>query len=148
LLLPEINILPIIVAALIPNIIGAIYYGPLFGKSWLSSMGKTADDMKGRNEALIYGSALLLSIIIAFFLNWILQMGHKDVNEAGELFFASHKTFQHGALHGMMLCFAFVMPVIVSLGLFQKTAAKNILLNVGFWFLCFAIMGGIIDVWN
>jgi len=147
-LIPEINILPIIVAALVPNIIGAIYYGPLFGKSWLSSLGMTTEDMKGRNEALIYGSALGLSLIISFFINWVLQMGHKNVSEAGELIFASYNTFPHGALHGMMLCMAFVMPVIVCLGLFQKSSAKNVLLNVGFWLVCYALMGGILDVWQ
>jgi len=147
-LIPEINILPIVVAALVPNIIGAIYYGPLFGKSWLGSLGMTTEDMKGRNEALIYGSALGLSLIISFFINWVLQMGHKNVSEAGELIFASHNTFPHGALHGTMLCMAFVMPVIVCLGLFQKSSAKNVLLNVGFWFICYALMGGILDVWQ
>jgi len=146
--MPSINYLAILVAALIPNIIGAIYYGPLFGKQWLDSLGFTSDDMKGRNEAVIYGSALLLSAVVAMFLKFTIELVHKDVNGAGELYFASFHTFQHGALHGAMIAATLVVPVIISLGLFQKQSGKNILLNSVFWIICFALMGGILDVWN
>jgi len=146
--MPEINFIAVIVAALIPNIIGAIYYGPLFGKPWMDSLGYTKSDFEGRNEPLIYGSALLLSGVVAFFLKIIVELVHKDVNAAGELIFASHHTFGHGALHGALICLSFAVPVIICLGLFQKSTAKNIILNVVFWLICFALMGGILDVWN
>jgi len=47
-----------------------------------------------------------------------------------------------------MFAVAFAVPVIVSLGLFHKASAKTNLLNVAFWILCFAVMGGILDVWQ
>jgi len=144
--MPEFNFIAIIVAALVPNILGAIYYGPLFGKPWLVSLNFTAEDMKGRNEPLIYGSALMLSFIVAFFLKFILEITHKGVQN-GELVFESFHTFPHGALHGMGIAVGFVLPVVICLGLFQKTKGTNILLNSVFWLICFAVMGGILDVW-
>lgn len=147
-LTPEINIFAIIVAAIIPNAFGALYYGFIFEKPWLKSLGMTSEDMKGRNELLIYGLSFLMAFIVAFFLNFIIGMVHKDVNAAGELILASHHTFDHGFLHGSLLAFTFVAPVIVSLGLFQKNTAKNILINVVFWIICFGLMGGIVDVWQ
>ncbi len=108
----------------------------------------TAEDMKGRNELVIYGLAFVMAFIVAFFLNFVIGMVHKDVNDAGELILASHHTFGHGFLHGGLLAFAFVAPVIVSLGLFQKNTGKNILINVVFWVLCFGLMGGVLDVWQ
>lgn len=146
-MMPEFNFIAIIVAALIPNILGAIYFGPVFGKPWMASLGYTKADFEGRNEPLIYGTALVMSFIIAFFLKFILEMGHKNVNDAGELIFAGTHTFGHGAFHGSMIALAFAVPVIICLGLFQKSTGKNILLNAGFWWLCFAVMGGILDVW-
>ncbi|GLR17624.1 DUF1761 domain-containing protein [Portibacter lacus] len=146
--MPEFNILAILVAAIVPNIIGALYYGPLFGKTWLESFGMTAEDMKGRNEALIYGGALLCSFVIAFFLFFFMSMGHRDVLEGGEVVINSFATFKHGAFHGFMMFFGLVMPVIIALALFHKTKLKNVLLNIGFWALCFAVMGGILDVWR
>ena len=146
-LTPEINILAILAAAIIPNAFGALFYGALFGKTWLQSFGKTEEDMKG-NEVVTYGIAFVMSFIIAFFVRFVIGMGHKNVNEAGELIIASHETFGHGAFHGLMICIGFIIPVIVSLGLFHKATAKNILLNVVFWAICFALMGGVVDVWQ
>jgi len=147
-MMPEISILAILAAAIIPNLVGAIYFGPLFGKTWLASLGFTAEDMQNRNEALIYGNAFLLSIVIAFFLKINIEMFHKDVGTTGELVFSSFHTFAHGALHGSIFAMTLVIPVVVCLGLFQKQGAKNILLNTGFWLICFALMGGILDFWS
>ncbi len=146
--MPEFNYIAIIVTALVPNVLGAIYYGPLMGKRWLSSLNFTSEDLKGRNEALIYGSALGLSFIVAFFLKFITELIHKEVGQNGELVFGSFHTFGHGAIHGAGLALGFVIPVIISLGLFQKTKASNIIINSLFWLICFSIMGGILDVWT
>lgn len=146
--MPDINIFAILVAGIIPNALGTPYYGPLFGKPWLASLGFTADDMKGRNEALIYGGALLFSLIIAFFLKMNIEFMHADtLAEGGPVFHSFHR-FGHGAFHASMFGLTLVAPVITCLVLFQKNTGKNILLNVAFWVLCFAIMGGILDAWS
>lgn len=146
--MPELNYIAIIVAALVPNVLGAIYFGPLVGKQWLSSLNFTAEDLKGRNEALIYGSALLLSGIVAFFIKFMIEMIHKEVGPNGDLLFGSFHTFSHGALHGAGLCIGLTIPIIICLGLFQKAKASNILINCVFWLMCFSIMGGILDMWS
>lgn len=146
--MPEVNYIAVVVAALVPGIMGAIYYGPLLEKQWLSSMEKTKEEMVPNNMPVSYGLALVMALIISLFMKFVMELVHKDVSDAGELIFASHHTFGHGAFHGILLCLSFAVPVIVSLGLFQKNSAKNILLNVAFWLICFALMGGILDVWN
>jgi len=144
----DLNFIAIIVAALVPSILGALYYGPLFQKQWLSSLGRTEEEMVPNSMPLTYGLGLLMALIVSFFLKFNIELSHKDVNDAGELIYGSFHTFQHGALHGAMIALTTVVPVIVSLSLFQKSSGKNILLNVVFWTVCFAIMGGILDVWN
>ena len=146
--MPEINWLAIIVAAIVPSIMGAIYYGPLFEKQWLSSLGKTKEEMEPSNMAVTYGLALLMAVLVAMSLKMTIELVHKDLNSSGELIFGSFHTFGHGALHGALLCISFVVPIIVSLSLFQKTSGKNIILNIVYWTICFAIMGGILDAWN
>ncbi len=144
---PEINWLAIIVAGLVPSILGAIYYGPLFESQWLSSLGKTKEEMVPNNMPVTYGLALIMALLASMSIKMILEGMHKDVNAAGELFFNSTHTFGHGALHGAFLAIFFVCPIIVSLSLFQKNSGKNIILNVIFWIACFALMGGILDAW-
>jgi hypothetical protein len=114
----------------------------------LKSFGKTKAEMEAGNQALTYVGALLLAFVVAFFMNFVFQAVHKDIGADGTIVTASFNTFKHGAFHGFLLCFGFVIPAIVSLGLFHKAKASNILLNVGFWLICFTIMGGIIDVWK
>jgi len=59
---PNLNVIAIIVAGLIPNILGALYYGPIFGKAWRDSLGKTEEDLKHSNEAIVYGIALVVGM--------------------------------------------------------------------------------------
>ncbi len=146
--MPEVNWIAVIVAGLIPTIIGMLYYGPIFGKAWYGSMGKTQAEMEPDNPAVSYGLALVVAMITSFSLKMMIEMMHRDVNDAGELVFASFHTFGHGALHGAFLCVFLVVPVIVSLSLFHKFAGKTIILNVLFWIICFALMGGILDAWT
>ena len=143
--MPEINYLAIAAAAIVPSILGAIYYGPLFGKQWLSSMGKTSEEMKPSNMGLTYGLALLMAVIVSFILKLNIELTHKEVNDAGELIFGSFHTFKHGALHGAMTASFLVVPILISLSLFHKMSGKTIILNAIFWILCFAVMGGILD---
>ncbi len=146
-MLPEINYLAIIVAGLIPSIIGAVYYGTIFEKQWLSSLGKTKEEMVPDNMAVAYGLALLAAMVLSFSFKMIIEMMHKTV-ENGELVFGSHHTFGHGAMHGAFFCLVVICPVILSKGLFQKTSGKNILINSLFWIICAALMGGVLDSWN
>lgn len=144
----NINYFAIIVAGLIPAILGAIYYGPLFGKAWRESIGKTEEELRPNNMAIAFGGSLLLAMLLSVSLNFVIQLVHKDVNEAGELFINTHATFGHGALHGALIGISFLVPVIVSLGIFHKFNWKTNLLNAIFWTLCLALMGGILDVWR
>ena len=146
--MPELNYLAIAVAAIVPSILGALYYGPLFGKQWLSSLGKTEAEMVPNNAGLTYGLALLMAGIVSFILKLNIELTHKEVSDAGELAFGSFHTFQHGALHGAMTGAMLVVPVLISFSLFHKMSGKNIMLNSIFWILCFAVMGGILDAWN
>lgn len=146
--MPEFNWLAIIVAALVPSIMGAIYYGPLFESQWLSSLGKSKEDMVPNNMPITYGLALVMALLVSMSCKMILEGMHKDVNAAGELFLGSTHTFGHGAFHGAFLAIFLICPIIVSLSLFQKNSGKNIILNVVFWIICFALMGGILDAWN
>jgi len=96
--MPEINYLAILVAGLVPSILGAIYYGPLFEKPWLDSLGKTKEDMVPSNMGLTYGLALLMALLVAMVLKLNIELTHKEVNDAGELIFGSSHSFKHGAM--------------------------------------------------
>ena len=66
-------------AALVPTIIGFLYYNPKFGfgKAWMSASGVTEEMAKTGNMAVIFGVSLVLSILLSIQLNFItIHQGH------------------------------------------------------------------------
>ena len=61
----EINFGILGLAALVPMVIGFVWYGPLFGKTWMDEMGFTEASLKEANMFVIMGLSLVLSFILA-----------------------------------------------------------------------------------
>ena len=66
----EVNLLAVLVAGIVPMFVGALWYGPLFGKRWLQLMETTAEEIqeKGINPLKTYGVSFLLALVTAFIL--------------------------------------------------------------------------------
>ena len=58
---------------------------------------------------------------------------------------ASNDTFKHGAFHGGFLGLFVALPLIVQKALFEQRGLKYTLINVGYWVVTLALMGGILD---
>ena len=146
---PEINLAVAAGAALIPMIVGAIFYGPLFGRQWMDSLGFKESSMpEPIKMPIVYALALLMSFILAYFLPQLVEHAHRGVNDAGVLVFTSDHTFKHGAFHGVQFGAALIIPVLISNLLFQRNSAKNILLNVVYWLVTLALVGGVMDAFS
>ncbi len=141
------NFIPILVAGLVPMIIGAIYYGPLFGNVWMQSAGLTKEDVESGNMPVIMGLSLLLAMVLSFGLNMLVELTHGSFT-TGEFVAGSTHTFGHGAFHGVMFSLFIIAPALIIMSLFHRMSAKNIFINVAYWVITCAIMAGITDVWN
>jgi hypothetical protein len=64
----DLNWLAVLVAIVANMIVGALWYGPLFGKQWMKEEGLTMGDIEGGNMAGPYGVAVLNSFLMAFIL--------------------------------------------------------------------------------
>lgn len=143
---PDINILFVALAALVPMILGAIFYGPLFGKQWMNSLGYTEETIP---EPIKMPIAYIVSILTSFMLAYgfanVIEFTHKGLNDAGEMAFLSDHTFAHGAYHGVQFGLLMAIPVLVSCLLFQRNTVSNIIMNVVYWLIAMALMGGVVD---
>lgn len=159
----ELNFLAILVAAIVPLVLGFIWYGPmLFQNAWMRESGMTEEKMKNSNMAVIFLVSLLLSVLLAFFTQFLVihQVGAMgmvggDPTDALPSYQAfmddygnSYRTFKHGALHGAMAGIFFVLPVMATNGLFERKSWKLTFINVGYWTLCLTIMGAIVCGWQ
>jgi hypothetical protein len=161
----ELNWLIIFIAALIPMVLGFIWYHPsVFGNAWMNAAGLTKDSMTGANMGLIFGLTYIFSFFISLSLNFIVihqyhlysilasEEGMLDPNsEAGETLTAllarygnNFRTFKHGAFHGTLSGILLAMPLLAINALFERKRGKYILINAGYWVVAFALMGGVI----
>ena len=162
------NMLFIALAALIPMIVGFVYYNPkTMGTAWMNASGMTEEKMKGASMGKIFGFSLLLSFMLSIFLmsvvihqsaiyslyagetgfgvegSAVMNRIDQHMLELGDRF----RTFGHGALHGTIAGLFFALPVLGINALFERKSFKYILINVGYWVITLALMGGVICQW-
>lgn len=158
------NFLYIFLAALVPMIMGFIWYNPkVLGNAWMEAAGMTEEKMKGANMAVIFGVSFLLSLMLAFVVQTLvihqyainsLTMPEKDHvlpdgaaatgTQMMEAFKDSYRTFRHGVIHGAVIALFVVLPVMGTNALFERKGFKYIAVNVGYWLITLMIMGGIL----
>ncbi|WP_109299141.1 DUF1761 domain-containing protein [Aquimarina sp. AU474] len=161
----EFNFLIAAVAALIPMVLGFIWYNPkVFGTAWMNACGFTTEDLKGGNMPVIF----ILSYVFSFFLATMVNilvihqfgffstlMNDPDLLKEGtetyqyaQDFMTNYgnnfRTFKHGVFHGALTGIFFVLPVLGTNALFERKGFKYIAVNVGYWTVCLALMGGVI----
>ena len=163
------NWLAMIGAALVPLIIGAIWYNPkVLGTAWMNASGVTEEKMKGANMGVIFGLTLLFSFFISLALySIVIHQAHvysilateasaKDpASELGKWladfnsrFGTYYRTFKHGVFHGTIAGILFALPVLAINALFERQGFKYIAINAGYWIISLALMGGIICQWG
>ena len=160
----ELNWLVILSTALIPLAVGALWYGPLFGKAWMVEADMSEEKMVGANMMKIFGLSLVFGVMLSVGLTPIVihQMGvfstlqNLGVETSGSeanlylqdfltKFGTEFRTFKHGAFHGLLTGIFVFLPVMGTNALFERKSWKYIFMNVAYWALSAAIMGGIIS---
>ena len=161
----ETNWLVVIGSAIIPLLVGILWYNPrVFGTVWMEAAGMKQDDTKDVNMFLVLGLTLFLSVLVASALLYsVVHQAHifsavmgnpdlKDPNSAlsqmlktfMELYGSNFRTFKHGALHGTITGVTLALPVVAINALFERKSAKYIAIHAGYWIVSFALMGGVI----
>lgn len=163
----EFNFLMTAIAALVPLVMGFIWYGPmLFKNAWMKEVGFTDESMQGANMALIFGLSYVLSFLMAFLLQTLVihQFGVKStLIESGAMelqgdaltyfqdFMATYgdryRTFKHGVLHGALVGGFIGLPIMAINAMFERKSFKYVVINAGYWIVTLALMGGILCQW-
>ncbi|WP_166920276.1 DUF1761 domain-containing protein [Flavobacterium poyangense] len=157
----EINFIALLLAAIVPLVVGFIWYHPnLFGNAWMKESNLTKEQLQTGNMLKIFGLTYLFSLMIAMILMALtihqsgavgMIGGPPNINGAKPSFAAfmadygtAYRTFKHGALHGFMSGLFFALPIIGINSLFERKSWKYILIHTGFWLITLTIMGGIV----
>ena len=136
-----INYFAVVAATIASMALGALWYGPLFGKTWSALMGFTPESMEamkgkgmGKSYALMAVGSLLMSYVLAH-----------------ALIFASEYLAMEGVLAGLTSGFwnwlGFIAPVTLGAVLWEGKPWKLWILNNAYQLLSLLIMGVILPVW-
>ena len=128
----NLNWLAILVAALAAFPLGYLWYGPLFQKAWMALTGITKDSAGQVNMAKIYGTALVLNLIIATSLAMFIGGGD----------------WVFGLFAGFMSGFTFVAMAFAITYLFESRPFKLWAINAGYQTVVFTVMGVILGAWH
>jgi hypothetical protein len=126
-------VLAVILSAIASMIVGSLWYGPLFGKQWMSLMGitkKVTPQMKAKARTS-YIWMFILSLITASVL-WCATTLYNQ----GTVFC--------GTFWGILAWVGFVMPTVMGGYLWESKPMKLVLINLGFQLVNLAIMGTIV----
>ena len=64
--MPEVSIPATLVATVLGFALGALWYGPLFGKRWMAAVGMTAEQLRDVNPVKTYGATFVLGLIASY----------------------------------------------------------------------------------
>jgi hypothetical protein len=160
----EINWLIQIIAALVPMLVGFIWYNPkVFGNAWMKSAGLTEEQVKTGNMPLIFGLSFVLAFVLSFTYKFLgdhysaFQAFFRPVIEHGlgvdpatpfgtELkglidgYGERYHSWTHGLAHSLIISFFVLLPIMGTGALFERKSFKYFMLNWGYWVVTLALM--------
>ena len=133
----EINYLAAIVAALSIFALGALWYGPLFGKAWLASQTVSAEELKtgSGSMARTFGLSLASYLVMALTLGMF-------------VFLINPPDLSSGLWLAAVLCVGFALPGTLTSVLYSANRMTLFWINGGYQLASFLLMGTILTLWR
>lgn len=124
--------LAVLAAALSGFAVGGIWYGPLFGKSWMTANGFTMEELQ-RNASPVrtYGTAFVANLIGAWVLAAIL---------------GTDATPMSGAFIGGVIGLAWVATAFATSYAFERRGPLLLMINAGYQVVALAVTGAILGL--
>ena len=147
---PPINYLAVLVAGIVIFVLGGLWYSPLlFVKPWLALQNRTEEQMRAQaasaNMPLMYGSAFLTGLIIAWALALVLAHIGRDpmMTEAG-----GGVSVGHGAIIGFVGWLGFAATTSYATAIFSGKPKKLWFIDSAYNLVSFVLAGIILAAWR
>ncbi|MEK6275006.1 MAG: DUF1761 domain-containing protein [Actinomycetota bacterium] len=130
----DINYVAVIIAALVPMVLGALWYSPaLFAGPWMRAVGRTEDELRGMGLGYVLSAvaAVLSSYALARIERWA---------EVDDLW--------NGACVGLLAWVGFVAGVLAVTTYFGGRPRALWIINAGYQLVSLVVMGAILGVWT
>jgi hypothetical protein len=129
----SVNWLAVIVGTVVSMALGALWYGPLFGRTWLRLIGKSAEEIEG--DPLDYLKTAVAAFVAMLFLNLM-------------VFSLGTNGFVNGMVVGALTFIGFGATMTFVYTTFEGPKEKVWLLYAAYQLVVFVIMGAVFAVWK
>ena len=133
-----VNYLAVLVSAIASMLLGFLWYGPLFGKTWMKLMKwdpKKMGSMKANsNMALSYGITFVGSLVMAYVLAHIVG-------------YTQAKTLMDGVVAGFWTWLGFIATVSLGKVLWEGKSWNLYMLDNAYHLVNLVVMGIILTLW-
>jgi hypothetical protein len=126
----HVSYVTVLIAAVIEWLLGALWYGLIFKKSWMKHAGIT-DGGKPKNAIFGMVTALVACLLLSFIL-------------AHVVLWSGAKVFTGGTKWGIICWSGFVAPPLFTQHIFERRPANLFAINAAYWLLAMAIGAGIL----
>ena len=127
----QVNYIAVLLAGISAMVVGSVWYGPLFGKTWMKLVGINKEDVKKSEMPKLYGimfiGALVESYILSIFIHY-----------------AGATTLILGAKTGLWAGLGFVATTMLGNYMFAKRPMKLYYIDAGYALVNLVVMGAII----
>ena len=139
------NHLSIIASGIVGFGIGALWYGPLFGKTWMKLSGITFTKAQQKEAATLsfmvrsYGTTLIGAMVMAYVLAHSLVFASAYLQMTG---------ISAGIMAGAWSWVGFIVPTSLASVLWEGKSWKLWFINTGYYLVELLAMGVILSLWQ
>ena len=129
------NYMAIVVSAVAYWMLGALWYGVLFGQRWMALEGITTEQAKSTNPVLPYAITLALNLLMAFVL-------------AQLCLWRNANTAARGAALGILLWIGIVGPIVFTTYMYEMRSKELFAINEFYPLAGLCLMGAVLGAWT
>ncbi len=131
----RINVAAVVISAVVYWLLGALWYGVLFGKQWMALEGLNMEHLQQQSPTVPYIIAMLANLVLASVLAKICVWREAD-------------TAVKGAALGVLLWIGFIATTSFTTYLFEGRSKQLFLINYGYSLVGMLLMGAILGAWK
>ena len=124
----------IVVAAVVQWLLGALWYGVIFKKSWTKLIG-LAEGEKPKNAIFAMAASLVANLLLSFALSVVVAT-------------AQDTLFTKGFMLGVVCWLGFMAPPLFAQHIFEGRRANLFAINAAYWLLAMALGGAILAAFH
>ena len=133
--LGSINWLAVLVAVISAQVLGFLWYGPLFGKQWMAALGRTQEEIRAEGP----GPAMMVGIVHSI-LNAVAVAIILTMSDTPDLV--------SGVKIGLLTSIGFAAISVVTQAMYEKRPWTTTWLYSGFLVVTITAMGAILGAWQ